>query len=104
MDHKAEFKLLVMEKLGAAQAASIDWTAPRLLCIAGDFNRYDEHAVQQMNRNIELVRYRRYGDELLLLELVNRKTADIILDQPDSKAARRGPARDTTGDRLSRPG
>jgi predicted transport protein len=96
MDHKAEFKLLVMEKLGVEQAASIDWTAPRLLCIAGDFNRYDEHAVQQINRNIELVRYRRYGDELLLLELVNRKTAEIILDQPDSKSARRGPARDTT--------
>jgi predicted transport protein len=96
MDHKAEFKLLVMEKLGVDQAASIDWTAPRLLCIAGDFNRYDEHAVQQINRNIELVRYRRYGDELLLLELVNRKTAEIILDQPDSKSARRGPARDTT--------
>ena len=35
LDHRAEFKLLVLEKLGAATAESIDWSAPRLLCIAG---------------------------------------------------------------------
>ncbi|MGH9893946.1 MAG: DUF5655 domain-containing protein, partial [bacterium] len=33
------------------------------------------HAVQQKNRNIELIRYRRFGDELLLLELVNATSA-----------------------------
>lgn len=71
MDHRADFKLLVMERLGGDEAAAIDWSSPRLLCIAGDFTRYDEHAVQQMNRSIELIRYRRFGEELLLLELVN---------------------------------
>lgn len=76
LDHKAEFQLLVMKKLGEETAESIDWSSPRLLCIAGDYTRYDEHAVQQINRNIELLRYRRYGDELLLLELVNAVTAD----------------------------
>lgn len=75
MDHQAEFKLLVMEKLGKPVADTIEWTAPRLLCVAGDFNRFDEHAVAQMNRNIELIRYRRFGEELLLLELVNATTA-----------------------------
>jgi predicted transport protein len=30
-----------------------------------------ERAVQQINRNIELIRYRRFGEELLLLELAN---------------------------------
>jgi predicted transport protein len=68
MDHQAEFKLLVMEKLGHDAADRIDWTAPRLVCIAADFTKYDGHAVQQINRNIELIRYRRFGDELLLLE------------------------------------
>lgn len=76
MDHKAEFKLLVMEKLGKEKAEAIMWHGPRLLCIAGDFTRYDSYAVQQINRNIELIRYRRYGDELLLLELVNQITAE----------------------------
>lgn len=71
LDHQAEFKLLVMEKLGKKPAEQIDWSAPRLVCIAGDFTRYDGHAVQQMNRNIELIRYRRFGDGLLLFELAN---------------------------------
>ena len=71
LDHRAEFQLLVLKKLGAATAESIDWSAPRLLCIAGGYTRYDEHAVEQMNRNIELIRYRRFGSGLLMLEMVN---------------------------------
>ena len=74
MDHKAEFKLLVMEKYDKKMAEGIEWSSPRLLCIAGDFTKYDEHAVQQINRNIELIRYRKYGEELFLLELVNATT------------------------------
>ncbi len=75
MDHKAEFQLLVQRILGQEAAKSIDWAGPRLLCIAADFTRYDEHAVKQMNRNIELVRYRQYSNELLLFELVNSAVA-----------------------------
>jgi predicted transport protein len=76
MDHKAEFKLLVMERLSSSVADTIDWTAPRLVCIAADFTKYDGHAVQQINRNIELIRYRQFGDELLLLELANATSAN----------------------------
>jgi predicted transport protein len=79
LDHKAEFKLMVMECLGRGEADAIDWKFPRLLCIAADFTKYDEYAVQQINRNVELIRYRRYGDELLL-ELVNATTAEPIDD------------------------
>lgn len=75
LDHKSEFWKLVMEEYGEEAAEEIEWSGPRLVCVAGDFTRYDEHAVQQINRNIELVRYRRFGDELLLLELVNATTA-----------------------------
>ncbi|GGI55158.1 DUF5655 domain-containing protein [Oxalicibacterium solurbis] len=71
MDHQAEFKLLVMDRLGKMAADAIDWSAPRLVCIAADFTKYDGHAVQQINRNIELIRYRRFGEELLLFELAN---------------------------------
>jgi predicted transport protein len=71
MDHKGEFELLVMKKLGKDVSDDIEWRSPRLICIAGDFTRYDGHAVQQIHRNIELVRYRKYGDDLLLFELVN---------------------------------
>jgi predicted transport protein len=68
MDHRKDFQWLVLEKLGKEEADGVDWSAPRLICIAGDFNRYDEHAVKQIQRNIELIRYRRFGDDLLLLD------------------------------------
>lgn len=71
LDHQAEFRWLVMERLGKEVADSIDWTGTRLLCIAADFTRYDQHAVQQIPRNIELLRYKLFADDLLLLELVN---------------------------------
>lgn len=71
MDHRGDFERLVTRQLGHEAADRIDWSAPRLVCIAADFTKYDAHAVQQINRNIELIRYRRFGEELLLLELVN---------------------------------
>lgn len=53
MDHKAEFELLVQKQFGQEAASQLDWSAPRLLCIAEDFTRYDIHAIQQINRNSE---------------------------------------------------
>lgn len=75
MDHKAEFQLLTLKILGTEEAEKIEWSSPRLLCIAGDFTKYDVHAVTQINRNIELIRHRRYGNDFLLLDLVNVVTA-----------------------------
>ena len=71
LDHKAEFEMLVIKKYGQPVADNIEWSSPRLLCIAGDYTKYDSHAVQQINRNIELIRYINFEDEFLLLELVN---------------------------------
>ena len=88
LDHKAEFKLLVMEKLNKSIAEKIEWSSPRLLCVAGDFNKYDVHAVSQMNRNIELMRYRKYDDDMLLLELVNATAATAVI--PESPAVQNG--------------
>ena len=78
LDHKADFRLLVMEKLGKDAAEKIEWNGTRLLCIAADFTRYDEHAVVQINRNIELIRYKLFGPDLLLFELVNAVTAQLV--------------------------
>lgn len=69
--HRAEFRLLVMETCGRKLASNIEWKGARVLCIAADFNRYDEHAVAQIGRNIELIRYKYFGDDLLMLEWVN---------------------------------
>src|SRR5690554_1631915 len=78
LDHQAEFQLLVMKVLGIKAAETIEWSGTRLVCIAADYNKFDEHAVQQINRNIELMRYRYFGNDLLLLELVNAQSASAI--------------------------
>ena len=79
LDHKADFRLLVMDKLGKEEADKIEWGGTRLLCIAADFTRYDEHAVAQINRNIELIRYKLFGDDMLLFELVNGSSATVSI-------------------------
>jgi predicted transport protein len=70
MDHRGDFEILVRDRFGKEAAEHIEWSAPRLICIAADFTKYDTHAVNQMGRNIELIRYRKFGDDLLLLELL----------------------------------
>jgi len=85
MDHKAEFKLLVLEKFDKEHADSIDWTSPRLICIAASFTKHDERAIRQMNRNIDLVRYSRFGSNLLALELLTSATGDAQENESEAK-------------------
>ncbi|CAL9366304.1 hypothetical protein SUDANB105_00769 [Streptomyces sp. enrichment culture] len=70
VDHRAEFEYLVRDRLGATAASQVLWSGPRLICIAGDFTRYDVHAVREHRRSIDLVRYRLFGSDLLGLETV----------------------------------
>lgn len=74
LDHKADFKLLVIEKLGMEAANHIDWSVPCVICVAHDFTKYDIHAVNQMQRNIKLVSYRKYDKDLILFEHLNVPT------------------------------
>ena len=78
LDHKDSFKVLVIETLGLKAAEVIDWTMPRVICIAGDFTRYDESAIKQMNRNISLIRYKKFGEDLLMFEQINENVAAAI--------------------------
>jgi len=70
MDHRGEFEMLVVKRLGLGEQEKIDWSSPRLVCVASDFTRYDEYAIAQIDRSIELVRYRDYGGTFLTLDLV----------------------------------
>ena len=103
LDHKAEFQLLAMRELGKDAADAIEWSSPRLLCIAGDFTRYDEHAVQQINRNIELIRYRRYGGEFVLFELVGATSAPVT-PAPTADGKTTKPRYKTVSDYLAQAG
>lgn len=73
--HRGDFEMLVLKTFGADTAQSVEWSSPRLICIAGDFSKFDEHAIKQMNRNIDLIRYVKFGDDLLLLEQINAAVA-----------------------------
>ena len=89
LDHKAEFQLMVMNKYGKNFSESIEWPNSRLICIAGDYTKYDSYAVQQINRNIELIRYKKFND-LLLFELVNaisssKESQKVSKSKNDSK-------------------
>ncbi|MFI9210163.1 DUF5655 domain-containing protein [Streptomyces sp. NPDC053253] len=68
MDHRGEFEHLVRDRLGGTAADQVLWSGPRLICVAGDFTRYDIHAVREHRRSIDLVRYRFFGRDLIGLE------------------------------------
>ncbi len=88
LDHRADFELLVMKNLGREPAEQIDWSSPRLVCVASDFTRYDEYAIAQINRSIELVRYRDYGGAFLTLDLVASTSATATSAGVDEAGAR----------------
>ncbi|MEU6172397.1 DUF5655 domain-containing protein [Streptantibioticus parmotrematis] len=87
MDHRAEFEHLVRGRLGVTVASQVLWSSPRLICIAGDFTRYDVHAVREHRRSIDLVRYRFFGSDLLGLETV----ASVSGGMRAARRARRQP-------------
>lgn len=70
MAHKDGFRSLVRDRLGRTAADQILWSGPRLICVAGDFTRYDVHAVREHRRSIDLVRYRYFGSDHFGLETV----------------------------------
>ncbi|MEA5036714.1 hypothetical protein SDC9_17429 [bioreactor metagenome] len=78
VDHKADIRELVRKKLGEKQVSQIDESSPRLICVAADFTKYDVHAVNQIDRNIDLIRYRVFADDLILFEQVYSKTSTPV--------------------------
>lgn len=96
LDHKADFKLLVMEVLGQEKADSIDWSMPCVICVANDFTKFDEHAVNQMQRNIKLVRYKKFGDSLILLEHLNAPSVQpTVYDDTSTPQAKKNSSKYT---------
>ncbi len=85
LDHKGDFKLLVLERLGEEAAEAIDWSIPTLFCVANDFTKYDVHAVNQMQRNIRLVKYKKYNNGQILFEHLNTPTVKAV-EQSDIKS------------------
>ncbi|MFI9787293.1 DUF5655 domain-containing protein [Kitasatospora sp. NPDC051984] len=69
VENRAEFEALVEQRLGTEAAEQVDWSRPRVVCIAAGFTRYDLAAAGMSHHRIDMVVYRRYGDDLVTLEL-----------------------------------
>jgi len=83
VEHKDSFKVLVIDKLGLDEAAKVDWSMPRVICIAGDFNKFDKAAVKSMKSNISLIKYRKFEKDLLMFEDFAEQTTKPIVDVAD---------------------
>lgn len=87
LDHKADFKLLVLDKYGEDRASSIEWRTPIVYCVANSFNKFDVNAVKIMQRNIYLVEYNLYENDLIIFEFLNLDSKvkevgkDLIVDK-----------------------
>jgi predicted transport protein len=73
LDHKLEFKFRVLEKFGSEVSQNINWSQPRVICIANDFKKYVIGAVDHMGPNIELMQYQLYENNILVITDVYTK-------------------------------
>jgi len=89
VDHKGDFTIAAQEVLG--QDIQIDWSNPRLILVAESFSEYDKYAVNRIGANVELWIYRRYGNDLLLLD-------PIFFTNPQQRKNKEGVEPDKTAE------
>lgn len=65
LDHKADFEVLA-HKLNPE--IEIDWNSPRVICVAESYNKFDLDTVELLPINIELLKYKIYQNNILLVE------------------------------------
>lgn len=74
LDHKADFEILCKtEKINI----EIEWDSPRVICIAGNYNKFDIDTADILPISIELFRYRIYEENILYLEPENYQKVKI---------------------------
>ena len=79
MDHRGDFEIAARNELGDAEVA---WSAPRLILLAGSFNRYDQYAVNRIDERIELWTYTLYENGLLAVDLLSSEEVPSTKDKP----------------------
>lgn len=82
------FEKLMIDKLGGDLAGRIglDWSSPRVICIAESYSKFDTDTVEVVPLRIELFKYRYYEDGIFSLEPVNvtehERVAAISVTKP----------------------
>ena len=72
-NHQADIELLVCDTPGIRSGRRININGAWLLCVARDFAEWDLSTAKEVNRRVELLRCRRFGEEHLILEWVYGK-------------------------------
>jgi predicted transport protein len=67
LDHKEKFEKLVQAK---KLEIIVDWSSPRVICVAESYNKFDLGLVKFLPFTIELLKYRLY-DDLLSVDVEN---------------------------------
>lgn len=67
------FEMLMIKKLGTdlADKINLDWSNPRVVCIAESFNRFDKDTVEVLPMRIELFEYKMFEKDVFSLEPIN---------------------------------
>lgn len=76
--HRGDFELLVQKATNQNLHIDIKWDNIRLILIAGQFSKYDVHAVNAIGRSIDLFKYTRYAEDMLYLERINIKQDETV--------------------------
>jgi len=72
-DHKGDFEVLVHKCLGAD--VHVDWTEPRVLCVAESFAAQDASAVSQVGPMVQLVEFKIFEGGLLLVHTLGSRSS-----------------------------
>jgi predicted transport protein len=95
LDHKADFEILCRNK---NIKMDIDWDSPRVICVAESYNKFDLDTVEILPMKIELLRYRVYEDNILMVESESQRTVKIST----SKIFEKGKKEKETGIKLQK--
>jgi predicted transport protein len=74
LDHKADFEALVQKEKIDIQ---IDWDSPRVICVAESYNKFDLDTADLLPINIELLKFRIYQNNVLLVEIETQQKVRI---------------------------
>ncbi|RNE48333.1 DUF5655 domain-containing protein [Corynebacterium alimapuense] len=65
LDHKDSFHVLCQEK---GVEKEVQWDAPRVICVAESYSRFDTDTADLLPIKIELMRYQLFGNNMLTLD------------------------------------
>jgi hypothetical protein len=93
MDHKSELQILVQKVLKNGHDNKIDWSTPRLFCIAAEFSKFDVHTaqvIQSLGMDVQLIKFTKHGMQINF-EFINqskesfKKISDIVKETSTPK-------------------